>query len=460
MSRGPLYFRPAQPGDFVVVNGGDMEKPVEVLSAEKMDHLQSAAGRLIAVQNEVLGMPQPQQEWFFGKEGHSDAFDLAWWINIQLPKIHTQSVAQAERIVELDLALERAYANNENLLQNHNRIEETRDAILAALPEDAPCREPETGVSVADAVRDLVREKAEAEKRRDIALRALEDASPLAVQSARESILARMATHGLELKGKLATSEAARQKAEEELGELRRLATEIHDQQIKFREERDYARDLTEAALKNGDRLLAERDALRQGLIEAANAFGAAGSIAEKLYGRVRSFIDESVPGWIRGDDGPAYPLLNLSQFCNRSGDAARALLQENPATDNPNQGFWDRMDQNSKVVEQMPKWVKGSPVNQRPVERPIQVGDVYLEIGAERIRQDQQWGGPGHDDQHSRWDWRLFIENQSILSIGNDVSPIGFQQRMIKVAALSVAAIESSRRLSQLERVEDGGKP
>lgn len=307
-----------------------------------------------------------------------------------------------------------------------DRLLEEREAILSKLPPDSPCKHAETGVSVADDVADLVREL-------DMLL-GKPDAVHLGAQAAVTALRQCQA-----IQAQLAASEAARQKADT-------LVSDTHNLLVSLKRERDKFEGALIASNNAAKRRGQELDALRTGLEAAANAFGAAGSIAEKLYGRVRSFIDESVPGWIRGDDGPAYPLLNLSQFCNRSGSAARALLQENPATEmpslsgnaranadldsalkqiyakyghdlgaffrdiesqrkgfnpteeqiqkrmkehtytpgpitarpveEPTQAFRDRMDQNSKFVEQMPDWVKGSPVNARPVERPIEVGD------------------------------------------------------------------------------------
>lgn len=94
--------------------------------------------------------------------------------------------------------------------------------------------------------------------------------------------------------------------------------------------------------------------------------------------------------------------------------------------------------------------------------ERPIQVGDtVFDEVRAERVRQDRQWGGAAHDDIHDRLEWCRYIDKQILFAIRHDSDPVEFENRMIKAAALAVAAIESSRRLSQLERVDpEKGEP
>ncbi len=69
-------------------------------------------------------------------------------------------------------------------------------------------------------------------------------------------------------------------------------------------------------------------------------------------------------------------------------------------------------------------------------------VSNVYDEIKAERQRQDAQWGGPDHDDSHSQWDWQQFIFEFASAWRGTN-----FRQRMVVVAALAVAAIESTDR-------------
>lgn len=68
---------------------------------------------------------------------------------------------------------------------------------------------------------------------------------------------------------------------------------------------------------------------------------------------------------------------------------------------------------------------------------------NIMLEICVERARQDDKWGGPEHDDEHSVNDWADFIRMR-LSKQGNT-----FRQRMIEVAALAIAAIESTDRLS-----------
>jgi len=65
-------------------------------------------------------------------------------------------------------------------------------------------------------------------------------------------------------------------------------------------------------------------------------------------------------------------------------------------------------------------------------------------DILAERKRQDAQWGGPAHDDSHNIWDWLHFID----LQVGKTrEGPIDQRARLVKIAALALAAIESIDR-------------
>lgn len=61
----------------------------------------------------------------------------------------------------------------------------------------------------------------------------------------------------------------------------------------------------------------------------------------------------------------------------------------------------------------------------------------ILKNIIDERQRQDQQHGGPAHDDTHTQEEWIEFINRQCQLS-----TPRTFCERMTKVAALAVAAL------------------
>jgi hypothetical protein len=92
-------------------------------------------------------------------------------------------------------------------------------------------------------------------------------------------------------------------------------------------------------------------------------------------------------------------------------------------------------------------------------------MGDVYDEIRAEREAQDAEWGGPDHDDHHTPIEWVGFIVRHTVKAVGGAVqfldeshmwtahlvvsvstTPL-FRRQMVRVAALAVAAIESSDR-------------
>lgn len=96
--------------------------------------------------------------------------------------------------------------------------------------------------------------------------------------------------------------------------------------------------------------------------------------------------------------------------------------------------------------------------------ERALSIGRKILD---ERDRQDEQWGGPKHDDTHDEYEWLSYMGHQA-----DKISEIlwangfyGFQsqqdttrkpvaypltrQHFVKIAALAVAAIESLDRKS-----------
>jgi hypothetical protein len=67
----------------------------------------------------------------------------------------------------------------------------------------------------------------------------------------------------------------------------------------------------------------------------------------------------------------------------------------------------------------------------------------ILHEVDDERMRQDRQWGGIKHDDKHTPADWVLFIIAHANKAIRHD----NYRERMLKVAALAVAAVESYDR-------------
>ena len=75
----------------------------------------------------------------------------------------------------------------------------------------------------------------------------------------------------------------------------------------------------------------------------------------------------------------------------------------------------------------------------------------VLDEIAAERRRQDGKWGGPAHDDAHSTAEFVQFIEDYAgwARQMASMNSPDKARRRLIQVAALAVAAVESMDRRS-----------
>jgi hypothetical protein len=63
----------------------------------------------------------------------------------------------------------------------------------------------------------------------------------------------------------------------------------------------------------------------------------------------------------------------------------------------------------------------------------------VMQDIAVERDTQDRQWGGASHDDTHVMADWHQYINYQSDLMECRD--------RLVKIAALAIAAIDSIDR-------------
>jgi hypothetical protein len=71
--------------------------------------------------------------------------------------------------------------------------------------------------------------------------------------------------------------------------------------------------------------------------------------------------------------------------------------------------------------------------------------------IDDERSRQDEQWGGAEHDDEHDADEWESVIVKHANRLTGSGVcdrvaSP-DYRARLIKIAAIAIAAIESFDR-------------
>jgi hypothetical protein len=73
-------------------------------------------------------------------------------------------------------------------------------------------------------------------------------------------------------------------------------------------------------------------------------------------------------------------------------------------------------------------------------------------EIEYERERQDQQWGGPDHDDEHRRmrWlsdEWGIGKRLLNARDAAHREDLDNYERRLIQIAALAVAAVKASRR-------------
>ena len=68
----------------------------------------------------------------------------------------------------------------------------------------------------------------------------------------------------------------------------------------------------------------------------------------------------------------------------------------------------------------------------------------AFRDVSAERNRQDEQWGGAQHDDQHNAVEWVNCINSQ-LHRLCNRAER---RDRLVKIAALAIAAIESIDRI------------
>lgn len=78
----------------------------------------------------------------------------------------------------------------------------------------------------------------------------------------------------------------------------------------------------------------------------------------------------------------------------------------------------------------------------------------IWEDILEERSRQDEQWGGPDHDDEHGVADWESYrrkFERRILSQMSGPFDPnhfyINTRSDLVKVAALAVAQIESLDR-------------
>jgi len=85
-----------------------------------------------------------------------------------------------------------------------------------------------------------------------------------------------------------------------------------------------------------------------------------------------------------------------------------------------------------------------------------VNLTNILEEITTERARQDGKWGGAQHDDQHSTTEFVGFIQDYAGWARRMDQmgSPDKARRRLIQVAALAVAAVESIDRKTLKEQV------
>ena len=86
-------------------------------------------------------------------------------------------------------------------------------------------------------------------------------------------------------------------------------------------------------------------------------------------------------------------------------------------------------------------------------------VVSAIVEAMVERVYQNKKWGGAAHDDHHTSWDWCNLIAHQNVLAkqvalrgVLPDGDPLEWRTRMVKIAALAIAAVGSYDRLNPPE--------
>jgi hypothetical protein len=82
----------------------------------------------------------------------------------------------------------------------------------------------------------------------------------------------------------------------------------------------------------------------------------------------------------------------------------------------------------------------------------------LLSEVASERIRQDETWGGAVHDDGHSTAEFAAYITDYAgragTAAMQDDV--VLARKRLIQVAALAVAGVESIDRQRKPSSVDD----
>jgi len=77
-----------------------------------------------------------------------------------------------------------------------------------------------------------------------------------------------------------------------------------------------------------------------------------------------------------------------------------------------------------------------------------LALDDVLNEVRAERDYQEAKWS-PSFDDKNTANDWVSYIGRYCANASKFDLTQDEFETAMVKVAALAVAAVETSRRNS-----------
>jgi hypothetical protein len=72
--------------------------------------------------------------------------------------------------------------------------------------------------------------------------------------------------------------------------------------------------------------------------------------------------------------------------------------------------------------------------------------GRVINEVLAQCAANDEEWGGPKHDDTHKQLDWIDYIRKQCTKAV-IAIPAVDHEKRLINIAGLAVQAIQSSRR-------------
>lgn len=87
--------------------------------------------------------------------------------------------------------------------------------------------------------------------------------------------------------------------------------------------------------------------------------------------------------------------------------------------------------------------------VDQEFLDHARSIKRVTFEVFNERLRQDTKWGGPEHDDEHSTQEFCKWIKNYTGWAdqMADCHSWDQARDRLIQVAALAVAAVESIDR-------------